>query len=436
MFETATTKMSSNPFSNWNQKFKKTNNNGGTQKPSPLPLPSSSSWISGSFNPNKLKVHLKLAIHRFQMASNKKSALLKQNMREIAVFLAEEPPKEEKARIKVESLIREDYMIEAYDILSLNCELLSERMKLLQLTKTCPADLVSSIATVMYAAPRIDGIPELAVIRQQFINKYGKQFDRNVMSNVNGVVNERVVTKLSIQPPAAYLVQTYLEQICDKYEVDWSPLSNNFQVSAEQMGEPIAAPTGYSIPIGNGTGLGPKYIGHTGMTVNGDDNDDDDDDDEPLPPYHPYSGGLVATNTTTRSTYASLPSPNIPGGGGGDATINRSINNTTQSSRHQQYSSASSAVTGQPTSPSPSSRTIPEAPSSFIIPVAPDMTSSSTSNKCHNNDNDDDDNNSPPPLPSSSFTTTNTTTTTGRDTSSVSASYGDMAARFEALKNL
>jgi vacuolar protein sorting-associated protein IST1 len=51
-----------------------------------------------------------MAVHRFQMASNKKSALLKQNMRAVAVLLAEDPPKEEKARIKAEALIRDDYV--------------------------------------------------------------------------------------------------------------------------------------------------------------------------------------------------------------------------------------------------------------------------------------------------------------------------------------
>jgi vacuolar protein sorting-associated protein IST1 len=51
-----------------------------------------------------------MAVHRFQMASNKKSALLKQNMRQVAVLLAEDPPKEEKARIKAEALIRDDHV--------------------------------------------------------------------------------------------------------------------------------------------------------------------------------------------------------------------------------------------------------------------------------------------------------------------------------------
>mmetsp|Transcript_10358 Transcript_10358/g.21771 ORF Transcript_10358/g.21771 Transcript_10358/m.21771 type:complete len:325 (+) Transcript_10358:148-1122(+) len=217
------------------------------------------------FNANKLKPQLKMAVHRFQMASNKKSALLKQNMREVAVLLSEDPPKEEKARIRAEALIRDDYVIEAYDILSLNCELLSERLKLIQLSKECPPDLISCIATLMYAAPRVD-IPELLVVRKQFTSKFGKKFDENAMGNVGGILNERVVTKLSVQPPAAYLVQTYLEQICEKYEVDWTP---NYRLSAQQMGEPMAPPSGFSVPIGQGTGLG--HVAHTGMTVNGDD---------------------------------------------------------------------------------------------------------------------------------------------------------------------
>jgi len=434
MFDT--TKMS-NPFSNWNQKFNKKRTTNGTAL---------SSWTTGSFNSNKLKVHLKLAIHRFQMASNKKSALLKQSMREIAVLLAEEPPKEEKARIKVESLIRDDYMIEAYDILSLNCELLSERIKLIQLTKECPPDLVSCIATLMYAAPRVDGIPELVTIRQQFLAKYGTHFDNQAMSNVGSILNERVVTKLSIQPPAAYLVQTYLEQICEKFEVDWS---SNYRVSADQMGEPIAPPTGYSVPIGNGTGLGgagcPKFIAHSGMTVNGDDDDADDDDDEPLPPHHPYTGGQQSRTTAT-----SLP----PDGGG---TITRSINSSTTSTRSgynnnvntcggsehhlspttatsssatmkSETNNDSASIFSRGSAPtSSSSFNIPEAPSSFVIPAAPGTMNMSSSSA---NKRDDDDNSTPPPPPLSS---SNTTNNTGRDSS---ASYDDMAARFEALKNL
>jgi len=120
----------------------------------------------GGFSASKLKPQLKMAVSRFAIASNKKSAIMKQNMREIALLLAEEPPREEKARIKAEALIRDDNMIEAYEILQLECELLTERIKLLESQKTCPPDLVSVISDLIYACPRVD-IPELTEIRKQ-----------------------------------------------------------------------------------------------------------------------------------------------------------------------------------------------------------------------------------------------------------------------------
>ena len=73
------------------------------------------------------------------------------------------------------------------------------------------------------------------------------------MNNTGGILNERVVTKLSVDPPAAYLVQTYLERICEQFEVDWTP---KMKLSAEQMVEPMAAPVGYSVQVAQGTGLG------------------------------------------------------------------------------------------------------------------------------------------------------------------------------------
>ena len=88
------------------------------------------------------------------------------------------------------------------------------------------------------------------------------------MNNTGGVLNERVITKLSVQPPAAYLVQTYLEQICEKYEVDWTP---TIRLTAETMGESMAPPTGFSVPIAQGTGLGTAVVATTGQTTVGDE---------------------------------------------------------------------------------------------------------------------------------------------------------------------
>eukprot|EP00956_Cyclotella_meneghiniana_P039202 scaffold167461_cov17-Cyclotella_meneghiniana.AAC.1 len=59
------------------------------------------------------------------------------------------------------------------------------------------------------------------------------------MQNVGGCINERVAVKLSVQPPSAYRVQTYLERIADEHKVRWKPMK---ALTAESMAEPTAAP--------------------------------------------------------------------------------------------------------------------------------------------------------------------------------------------------
>jgi hypothetical protein len=345
-----------------------------------------------------------MAVHRFQMASNKKAALVKQSMREVAVLLAETPPKEEKARIKAEAIIRDDYVIEAYDILSLNCELLAERIKLIQHSKECPPDLVSSISTLIYASPRVD-IPELTTVRQQFRAKYGKQFDESAMNNVGGVLNERVVTKLSVQPPAAFLVQTYLEKICEMHQVDWSP---TVTLSAKDMIEPMRPPDGYSVQIAQGTGLG-QQVGiqaHTGMTVNGDDDNNG----------NTYGGG-----TPMPPLAPALVFPTAGGGGSGRNGTSVATSNKDDFAEPDIYippssqSNQSSATFSQP----------PAAPTTH--PSAPPPASVGPVDKTNlDNDDDDDDNNN----------NNNSNNPGSGHGGQSSTSYRDLAARFENLKNL
>lgn len=87
--------------------------------------------------------------------------------------------KEEKARIRAEHMIREDFTIEAYEIIALLCDLVHERMKHLLSQDECPPDLLDSVATLLYAAPRCD-ISELEVVEKQFVKRYGKNFSNEV----------------------------------------------------------------------------------------------------------------------------------------------------------------------------------------------------------------------------------------------------------------
>lgn len=53
-------------------------------------------------------------------------------------------------------VIREDFTIEAYDILELHCELVAERMRLVASQKEVPPDMEQAICTLIWAADRAE----------------------------------------------------------------------------------------------------------------------------------------------------------------------------------------------------------------------------------------------------------------------------------------
>ena len=213
------------------------------------------SFFFNFYNENKLKPNLKMAVSRFQILSSKKSNLVKANKKEIAGLLRTSPvPKEEKARIRAEALIREDNAIEAYEILELQCDLLCERIKLISAEKQCPGDLLSCVSTLIWASYQID-IPELGVVRSQFQAKYGKKFIASAMANENGVLNDRVVHKLAVKPPNAFLVESYLKEIAIENNIDWEP-----KEIAVNKNVPMSAPTGFSIPNAPGSDFASCHV--------------------------------------------------------------------------------------------------------------------------------------------------------------------------------
>mmetsp|Transcript_31470 Transcript_31470/g.41623 ORF Transcript_31470/g.41623 Transcript_31470/m.41623 type:complete len:366 (+) Transcript_31470:121-1218(+) len=199
-----------------------------------------------TFSSTKLKVNLKMATTRMQLAINKKTNAIKIAKKDIAGLLAE--GKEEKARIRVEPIIRDDFTIEAYEILSLITELLTERMRIIESQKECPPDLVEALSTLVYASDRID-VQELIEVKKQIKLKYGKAFVQRAEVNEGGICNERIVHKLSLQPPSQFLCVSYLQEIANKYEVDWTP-PEDMPMDAAGV---AANSFGYSVPNAPGT---------------------------------------------------------------------------------------------------------------------------------------------------------------------------------------
>jgi len=146
-------------------------------------------------------------------------------------------------------------------------------------------------------------IPELIEIRKQFRYKFGKEFDADAMQNVNGCINPRVAERLSVQPPSAYMVQTYLEKICDEHQVDWKP---KVPLKAEDISNPMSAPSGYSVQVGGGSGINAKEFVEGGLPANGGSGG------ASAPPLSPSSYGNLPVAPNSNQQQQQEPSAYVP----------------------------------------------------------------------------------------------------------------------------
>ena len=176
-------------------------------------------WGKESFDASKTNAALKMAITRMKLQMDKRTNGIKVQRRGIAESLRDE--KYESARIKVEQVIRDEYYIEALELLKVCCEILSSRMMLIRESKQCPIDLKEALSTVVWCCPRTDGLDELIAIRRQVAIKFGKEFVEIANEDRERGVNQRVIEKLSCSVPDPNRCEAYLEDICNEYGIDW-----------------------------------------------------------------------------------------------------------------------------------------------------------------------------------------------------------------------
>lgn len=257
-----------------------------------------------------------MAIHRIQLMKNKKTTAVKHQKREIAELLSSK--QNEKAQIKVEQIIREDFTIEGLEILEIILSLLEERVKLITNSIKCPSDLLESICTVIWCSKNIQ-IEELTEICEQFRKKYGTKFIDNIFSYTNLLIeqqqcyltqlnylnndipynitlrlqeintkidefkqkkdfieiNERIFNKFLYKPASAYLVVRYLEEISRSYNVEWSPKEDlgieDVNLLSTILPMKSLNSIGKSVGIALGSGITSAYIQQT-VSINKNNN--------------------------------------------------------------------------------------------------------------------------------------------------------------------
>ncbi|XP_057320167.1 IST1 homolog [Microplitis mediator] len=216
--------------------------------------------FSSGPNYTKLKTNLRLAINRLKLLEKKKTELTQKARKEIADYIA--GGKVERAKIRVEHIIREDYMVEAMELMEMYCDLLLARFGLIQQMKNLDDGLAEAISTILWAAPRMQtDVQEMKVIADVLTSKYGRQYMEACRDEAVPTISEKLKHKMSIQSPSKLLVEKYLIEISKNYNIEYEP---DPQVMAEGQ-DAVLIDVGGEVPNNlDVAGGGPQPVGFIG----------------------------------------------------------------------------------------------------------------------------------------------------------------------------
>lgn len=206
-----------------------------------------------NFKAEKLKTNLKLCINRLKLLEKKKTEGAMKARKEIADYI--KTHRLERARVRVEHIIREDYLVEALEVLELYCDLLLARFGLLEQKAYCDDTLVEAVSTLIWASPRlVADVQEFGIIAHQFEEKFGKEFAHQAKSNLSGTVNAKVIHRLGVEPIKKSLIENYLVEIARNYHQEYQPdpsaFLENEDVPPPMDGKPFIPPEEF-YPGGN-----------------------------------------------------------------------------------------------------------------------------------------------------------------------------------------
>merc|ERR1712227_1044378 len=181
-----------------------------------------SKMFKAKFNDKKFKTNVRLCINRLKLVEKKKTEMALKARKDIADYI--KIGKTDRARIRVEHIIREDYLVEGLEITEMFLDLLLARVGLITLSNEIDPGMQESIFSVIWVQPRIvTECAELKVVVDELTKKYGKEYVQACRSGVIGTVSKKLQKKLDPHAPPRALIENYLIEIAKNYNVDFEP---------------------------------------------------------------------------------------------------------------------------------------------------------------------------------------------------------------------
>lgn len=120
---------------------------------------------------------------------------------------------------------REDYLVEAMEMVEMYCDLLLARFGLITQMKELDTGIAEPVASLVWVCPRLQSdIAELKIISDIFVTKYGPEFaEHSRTATGEHFVSEKLMHKLTLQAPPKLLVEKYLIAIAKNYNIEYEP---------------------------------------------------------------------------------------------------------------------------------------------------------------------------------------------------------------------
>ncbi|KAJ1389439.1 Vacuolar protein sorting-associated protein Ist1 [Sesbania bispinosa] len=173
--------------------------------------------LGRTFKASKFKPIVNLAISRLAVLKNQRQARLRQDRSDVVELL--KLGHHERASLRVEHVIKDQYMLDVYDKVEGYCNLLIERVHLIEQERECPEELREAASGLIYAASRCGDFPEIQEIRAVLTSRFGKEFAARAIELRNNCgVHPQMIQKLSTRTPTLESRMKALKEIASENE--------------------------------------------------------------------------------------------------------------------------------------------------------------------------------------------------------------------------
>ncbi|GAB2226580.1 hypothetical protein Droror1_Dr00022391 [Drosera rotundifolia] len=206
--------------------------------------------LGKSFKPARFKQLLNLAVSRLAVFKNQRQVRCNISRSDVVQLL--NLGYRDSALSRVELVIKEQNMLDAFTMMEGYCNVLIERVALIEHENYCPEELKEAISSLMFASSRCGEFPELTELRSVLTTRFGKEFvARAVELRNNCSVNPKMIQKLSTRQPNMESKMKLLKEIAFENDVTLN-LEEDTSVNPEEKFDKINQSEDHSPKHGDG----------------------------------------------------------------------------------------------------------------------------------------------------------------------------------------